>query len=145
MADLWEALRAGIALAAGFNPVFALAGAVAAACVLATGAGVRRGFAGWGLLVAVWLLGDGMRVIASARDIYDGAGLLLPATPVWANIVATALWGLGGLLAGYALPTWAGAFAGRRVTFGTGWLTAGAVSVGLSLALAAAASSLAAI
>lgn len=145
MADLIEALRAGIALAAAFNPVFALIGAVAAACVLATGRGVRRMFAGWSLLAAVWLVGDGMRVVASARDLYDGAGLLLPSAPVWSNVVAVVLWGAGGLLVGYALPAWAGAFAGRRVTMGTGWLTAGAVSVGLSLALAAAASAVIAI
>lgn len=136
MTALIEAVRAGVALAAGFSPLFALLGSVATACILATGAGLRRAFAAWGLLVAVWLVGDGMRVIASARDLADGAGVLMTGAPHWANGTALGLWAVGGLVVGYVLPAWAGGFAGRRVTMGTGWLSAGAVSVGLSLAIA---------
>lgn len=128
-------------LAAGFSPLFALVGSVATACLLATDSGVRRAFAAWGLLVAVWLVGDGMRTIASARDLSDGVGSLLPAAPLWANFLAIGVWGVGALGVAYVLPAWAGAFAGRRVTLGTGWLTAGAVCVGVSLAIASVAGS----
>jgi hypothetical protein len=130
------ALSAGGALALGFSPLLALLGAAATACLLATGVGLRRTVAAWSFLVAVWLVGDGMRAVASARTLADGAGSLLPASPMWLNGATIALWALGGFALGYALPAWAGGFAGRRVTWGTGWLTAGAVSVGLSLALA---------
>ncbi len=136
MAEFIGAVQAGVALAAGFSPLFALLGSVATACILATGAGLRRAFAAWGLLVAVWLVGDGMRVIASARNLADGAGSLMPGAPPWANWTGIGLWAVAGLMVGYVLPAWAGGFAGRRVTMGTGWLSAGAVSVGLSLAIA---------
>ncbi len=136
MSDVFGALAAGGALALGFSPLLALLGAAATACMLATGVGLRRMVAAWSVLVAVWLVGDGMRAVASARSLVDGAGSLLPAAPPWANGVAIGLWALGGFTLGYALPAWAGGFAGRRVTWGTGWLTAAAVSVGLSLALA---------
>lgn len=137
MADLIAALRAGALLAAGYNPVFALVGAAAAAAMLARGRGARRAFAAWCVLGAAWLVGDGMRIIASARNLADGTGALLPAAPEWASWVAIAVWALGSLLVAYVAPAAAGAYVGRRVTWGTGWLSAAAVSVGFSLSLAA--------
>lgn len=133
MDALIEALRDGFALAVSYNPVFALLGAAASAGVLSVGRGARRGFAGMSVLLGFWLVGDGLRVMARARDLTDGVGVLPPG---WTGWVALGLWALGGLLLGYWLPAWAGSFAGRRVLLGTGWLTGIVVSVTLSLGIA---------
>jgi len=122
-------LQAGFLLAAAYNPVFA--GVFSAVCAMLC---ARRGkpgrtALGIGILVCGWLLGDGMRAIASARDVADGAGFLLPASSAALNWVAIATWAVLGAGVAYAFPAWAGAFVGRRVTFGTGWLAAGVVSV----------------
>ncbi len=134
MSDLLAALVIGGSLALAFNPLVALVGSVAAACIL-TRRGARRAFAGWSVLIAAWLVGDGLRVLARARDLVDGAGTLLPG-PEWTSWVALVVWGAGGLALGYVAPALAGAFVGRRVTWGTGWLAAGATAVAVSLALA---------
>ncbi|MBU4557502.1 MAG: hypothetical protein KJ747_11605 [Actinobacteria bacterium] len=92
----------------------------------------------WGIsaLVSAWLIGDGMRIIARARDVYDSyAHLISPDETTAAAYTALALWALLGILIGYVFPAWAGAFVGRRVAHGTGWLAAGSVAVGVSLAV----------
>lgn len=129
-----ESLGDGLKLALSFNPIIALLGSAAAAAVLAAGRGGRRAFAGISLLSGFWLVGDGLRVLARARDLADGISALPPGWLGWATL---AIWGAGGLAVGYALPSWAGTFAGRRVTFGTGWLTAIVVSITLSLSVSA--------
>ena len=131
--QLAEAIGGGLALAAAFNPIIALIGAAAAAAIVSVGRGYRRTFAAVSTLLAFWLVGDGLRVLARGRDLADGLGGSV-GWPAWLSV---ALWGAGGLLLGYALPAWAGAFVGRRVVIGTGWLTAITVSVGVSLAVAA--------
>lgn len=133
MQPIIEAVQAGFALALSFNPVFGLLGAAAAAAVLSVGSGARRRFAGVSLLIGFWLVGDGLRVIARARDLADGVGIL----PVgWLGWVTLAIWAVGGFAVGYALPAWAGTFAGKRVILGTGWLTGVVVSVTISFAIA---------
>jgi|GEM_PF-858577 len=143
-----RALEAGLRLAAQFNPVAAFAGALVAA-MLAGHRDADRSHSLWavGVLLGAWLVGDGARVLARARDVFDGAaGLATPAVAsamtagsaafVGADYLALAVWALGGLALGYAFPAWAGAFVGRRVTRGTGWLAAGAVAAAVSVAVA---------
>jgi len=130
-----EALRAGLILAGAYNAVFATAFAAVAAGLCARADRPGRTTAGVFVLLGGWLLGDGMRVIASVRDLVDGAGALLPSAPQWANVTALVVWGVGSFAIGYAFPAWAGAFVGRRVTWGTGWIAAVAVSVSVSVAL----------
>lgn len=129
MSELLGALQAGVVLAAAYNPVFA--GVFSAVCAMLCARRGRPGRTalGVGVLAVGWLLGDGMRAIASARDLADGTGLLLPAAPVGLNGAVIGLWAVLGLGVGYVFPAWAGAFVGRRVTFGTGWLAAAVVSV----------------
>lgn len=132
MTEYIEAVLAGVSLAAAYNPIFAGFFATVAAALYARRG--RRGRTAFGvvLLVFGWLLGDGTRVIASARDLADGAGALLPAATAAANWIAIATWALVGAGAAYVLPAWAGAFVGRRVTIGTGWLAAIVVSATVS-------------
>jgi len=124
-----SAFHAGAQLAAAYNPVFAGFFSAIAAALCAREGRAGRTALGFGVLAMGWLVGDGMRVVASARDLVDGTGALLPAGTTAANWVALATWALLSAGLGYALPAWAGAFVGRRVTFGTGWLAAAAVSV----------------
>lgn len=148
------ALRAGAQLAVAYNPMLA----VFAAPVAAALAGVKRASRErivWAVSVVAigWLVGDGLRVLARARDVYDfGAGALAdagilaggsaaqPGTAVAVALLVT--WGLGSLFFGYVLPVWAGSFVGRRVTHGTGWVAAASLAVGASLALSALAGAL---
>ncbi|MDA3936916.1 MAG: hypothetical protein PF636_08715 [Actinomycetota bacterium] len=129
-------VTAGLELAIRFNPVFAVVGATVAAALSGRKNALHehRFWAG-SILVGAWLIGDGMRVIARSRDVYDGVARLDPSLPVWADWTTIALWAVLGLTIGYGLPAWAGAFAGRRVTHGTGWMTAAAIAVGTALAI----------
>jgi len=133
--QLIEAIRAGLVLAGAYNVVFATVFAALAAALCARVERPARTASGIFVLLGGWLLGDGMRVIASARDLSDGAGALLPAAPQWANLVALSVWALVSFGLGYALPAWVGAFVGRRVTWGTGWIAAIAVSASCSAAV----------
>ncbi len=132
MSEYVAALSAGLSLAGAYNPIFAGAFAAVAAALCARRAHPGRTAFGIALLGFGWVLGDGTRVIASARDLADGAGALMPALSPAANWIAIATWALVGAGAAYALPAWAGAFVGRRVTIGTGWLAAIVVSVTVS-------------
>lgn len=131
-----SAVEEGARLALAFNPLIAVVGSAIAAAVLATGKGARRAFAGVSIILGFWLVGDGLRALARVRDVADGVA----AVAGWEAWVSLAVWAAGGLALGYALPAWAGMFAGRRVVLGTGWLTAITVSIGISFALAALAS-----
>jgi len=132
------ALATGLQLAAQFNPLFAFVGAVAAA-MLAGHRDASRNHTAWGvgIVLATWLVGDGARVLARTRDVYDGLTFFGPQVGPASAYAALATWALGGLALGYVLPAWAGAFTGRRVTRGTGWLAAGAVAAAISVAVAA--------
>lgn len=138
-ADIGAALAAGIKLGLAYNPMTAVLGAAVAAGLL----GVRkpgREKVVWAVstLAITWLVGDGMRAIARARDVYDGvASLLGVSAPAWIDYLAIGVWAAVSLAVGYAFATWAGAFVGRRVTHGTGWVAAITVAVGASLAVSA--------
>ncbi|KAF0209364.1 MAG: hypothetical protein Q8S43_09875 [Actinomycetota bacterium] len=128
---VWQAIRLGLQ----FNPVFAVVGAAIAAGLLGYRKAPReRMFWAGSVIVVAWLAGDGLRVLARARDAYDGA-TLLNGTPVWGTILLLALWAVVSVVVGYLLPTWAGITVGRRVTHGTGWLAAMSIAVGASLGL----------
>lgn len=149
MGDVLGAVAVGARLAAGYNPLLAVIGAAVCAVLLAAGSarwGRGRGARlarvprsrlalALGVLAGVWFLGDGTMVVLAGIDLARGAQGLSGAAAGRADWIALGIWGLGSLALGYALPTWAGAFAGRRVTHGTGWLTAMSLSVAVSLAI----------
>jgi len=131
-------LLAGVTLAFHFNPVTATVTALLAAGL----SGGKRPAAASRMLfvaaviVAGWLIGDGVAVLTSAHDAYTSdAARIVPALPDWAEYLALAIWGLGGMTLGYLLPTWAGVFVGRRVTHGTGWASAAWVAASSALVL----------
>lgn len=102
-----------------FNPIAAASSSALAAAI----SGYKRaprGTAWWSAAIVLsgWAVGDGIRLA--------GAGQVPEYLAAWAVV---------GLLLGYALPTLAGAYVGRRVHLGTGWLAAGAVALMLSPAL----------
>ncbi len=132
-----EALAYGARLALAYNPVLAVLGAALAAALLAPRkVSLDRRVWGISALAIAWLIGDGMRIIARARDVFDSyAPLISPNETTAAAYTALAIWAVLGILIGYVFPTWAGAFVGRRVTHGTGWLAAASVAVGVSLAV----------
>jgi len=129
VAELASAAGAGLLLGVQFNPVASVVGAAVAAGLFAAG----RTRAAAVALAGAWLLGDGLRLFSRATDAIAGPGLVAGGEA--AQWVVLVLWALGGLALGYALPAWAGAFVGRRVTHGTGWLAAGAVAATASGAL----------
>lgn len=138
-ADPIALVGTGLTLALAYNPLTAVFCAPVAAALL----GVKRpSHERWVWAVSVigfaWLVGDGLRVLARTRDLYDGmGGLIAGSQPMWAQYAALALWAVGGLALGYIAPVWAGVFVGRRVTHGTGWVAAGSIAVGASLAISA--------
>jgi len=129
-----EALRSGWQLGISFNPLASACGAAIAAMLLVRNPGPLRWVLAVCVIAGAWFLGEGRAVLELARDLdVRSAGL---SSAAWAEIV---LWSGIGLLLGYVLPTWAGVFVGRRVTWGTGWASAGAVAVmasGVATALA---------
>jgi len=137
--DIAVVLSTGLALALSYNPLTAIFSVPVAAALLGVKKPTHQRWV-WAVSVLgfAWLIGDGMRVLARTRDVYDGlAGISDGAVPVWAQYAALAIWAIGGLLIGYVLPVWAGVFVGRRVTHGTGWVAATSVSIAASLALSA--------
>lgn len=129
-----SALADGAALGVRFNPLFATAGAAIAAALSGTPkAPAERRFTSGAVLLIAWLAGDGLRIVARARDAADGIGPLAGGPEGW---ISLATWALVGLGVGYALPALVGYAVGRRVTFGTGWLAAATIAVAASLALA---------
>ena len=127
----WQAVRLGLQ----FNPIFAVVGAAIAAGLFGyrKAPRERRFWAGAAIVVA-WLVGDGLLIMARARDAYDGVAQV-SGSPVWATVLQLALWALVSVTVGYLLPTWAGVTVGRRVTHGTGWLAAMSIAVGASLGI----------
>lgn len=143
MADVqtvWTAVRDGALLGVQFNPLVAVVTAALAAALWGYPK-VPRERRWWALLVLVvgWLAGDGLRVLARARDYYDGvagyAAAGLPTWPGWTNLAA---WALVSLALGYLAPALVGGAVGRRVTHGTGWLAAAGIAAALVLVASAA-------
>ena len=125
-----QALTLGLSLGSAFNTVVAVGGAALAAalCGYPKAPRYRTVWAVSALLLA-WLIGDGFRVMARGMDLSDGTGRLLGSgAPVWMEWQLIVVWGLVTLGIGYALPAWMGAYVGRRVVHGTGWLSAIVVS-----------------
>ena len=129
-AELLAAAGAGLLLGIAFSPVIALAGAALAAALYTAG----RTWAAALVLLGAWALGDGVALLSQGTDALAGSSLVSGGlTAQWVVLV---FWAVVGLGVGYALPAWAGAFVGTRVTHGTGWLAAGMVAVTASVALA---------
>jgi hypothetical protein len=111
----------GVASGLHFNLAVAAVGSVVAAGL----AGFRRAprSRAWisaAVIIAAWLFGDGLRILAS------GGGMF-----------RVAAGGVVSLAIGYALPALAGAYVGRQVHKGTGYLSAGLVALMVVAALAA--------
>jgi len=134
-----SALREGALMAVQYNPLFAAVTAALAAALMGFPK-ARRDRRQWAALAlaAGWLVGDGLRILARARDYYDGVAAFRAAgTPLWPGWTTLAVWALGSLALGYVVPALVGASVGRRVTHGTGWLAAAAVASALTLAVSA--------
>ena len=137
---LWTAMRDGALLGVQYNPLAAVVTAALAAALWGYPK-VSRDRRWWALLVVAvgWLAGDGLRVLARARDYYDGVAAYaaegLPTWPGWTNL---AVWALVTLALAYLGPALVGGAVGRRVTHGTGWLAAAAIAVALALTISAA-------
>ncbi len=127
-----RALIGGLALGLSFNVVAAAVGAVLAAIL-----GTLKARRGGGLslpaalvVLAAWLVGDGLEIlIGGLALVRRGTALLGPGAPAWLTALVLAEWALVGLLVGYALPAALGVAVGRRVHWGTGWLSSGAVAL----------------
>jgi len=133
------ALREGLALGVQYNPLFAAVTAALAAALVGFPK-AKRDRRQWAALVlaAGWLAGDGLRILARARDYYDGVAAFRAAgTQLWPGWTTLACWALGSLALGYVGPALVGATVGRRVTHGTGWLAAAAIASALTLAVSA--------
>lgn len=126
IAEILAAAGAGLTLGVQFNPIASVAGAALAAGLAA----MHRTWAAVVVLCVAWLLGDGSRLFVSATGVLAGRGLVAGGPD--AQWIALGLWTLTGVALGYALPAWAGAYVGRRVTHGTGWLAAAAVAASTS-------------
>jgi hypothetical protein len=135
---LIRTLLLGAALGVAFNPL-ASAGAALMAGLLYGSPDAHTSRRGWAVaaVAAAWLLGDGFRVLGRLRDALDGAPGLVPHAPAGATVVLLAVWALVGLVVGYALPAVVAVHVGHGVVRGTGWLSAVAVGLTASLALAA--------
>jgi hypothetical protein len=109
----------GVATGLQFSPI-----AAAVTCVLAAGVSgypsAPRSRLWWSaaIVLAGWAAGDGVRIAGSS-----------------AGPTVLAAWAVSGLALGYVAPTWLGAYVGRLVHRGTGWLSAGAVALTLVPAL----------
>jgi hypothetical protein len=106
-------IAAGAALGLQFHLVFAAVTAAGAAAI----AGYRRAprSRSWlaaGVVLTGWAAGDGVRIAGSSA----GIAVLVP-------------WALAALAIGYALPAAAGAYVGRQVHRGTGYLSAAVVAL----------------
>lgn len=126
-----QPLLAGLALGTQFSPFASLVGApiAAALCGFPRAGRDRVAFAGLAVVLA-WLAGDGLQLVTRAGGIARGGpGLLHASDPAFSSWLLLGAWALAGLLAGYALPAWAGAFVGRRVVRGTGWASAAVIAL----------------
>jgi hypothetical protein len=108
----------GVAFGLQFNPLASAVGSAGAAALVGYPSAQRSRWA-WALLLltGAWLIGDAMHVWFGL-----GQGPTTDAIVVVSSFVVLSF-GVG-----YLLPALAGAYVGRRVTHGTGWLSAIAVA-----------------
>jgi hypothetical protein len=114
-------IAAGAALGLRFAPLYAAVTAAFAAAL----AGYRRAPRSrlwWAaaVVIAGWVAGDGIRIAGSS-----------------AHVSTLVAWAVAGLALGYALPALAGAYVGRQVHKGTGYLSAAVVALLFVSALSA--------
>lgn len=140
LATVLVALRDGALLGVQYNPMVAAATVALAAGIMGVPRKGRRIHPERAALVlgVGWLVGDGLRILARARDLFDSAAVMssagLPMWPTWTTIAA---WALVSLALGYVAPAFVGGAVGRRVTHGTGWIAAAGVAVAFTLAVSA--------
>jgi len=131
---LGQAILAGASLGLQPNPLFGVGGAMLAAALAGHKRASRtQGCLSGAVLVVAWLAGDGFTQLARLRDASDGVGAFAGGWPGWATI---ALWALLSFAVGYLAPALVGIAVGRRVTHGTGRLSAMAVAAAVSLGVA---------
>lgn len=137
MSDWGVVALEAVALGLVVNPYSAAAGAAAAAVVWTRMRSTRGAAFGVLALAIAWAAGEGPLRVSLAVSASSG-GAIDPATRVafWAAAAVS-------ILVGYALPAWVGSFVGRRVTWGTGWLSAGVVALSAAGAVYAIGSSIA--
>lgn len=92
----------------------------------------HKGLAAAALVVA-WLAGDGFTQLARVRDASTGVGAFADGWPGWTTLAS---WVLVSFAVGYLAPALVGITVGRRVTHGTGRLSAVAVAAAVSLGVA---------
>lgn len=137
LSTLADALLGGVRGGLHPNPlVGVITVGVAAALLGAPRTPRQRERYAWAVVTVGWLIGDGLRILGRARDLYDGVSRLLDVgAPVWGDWLTLGTWALVSLGVGYLLPVLLGKTIGRRVTHGTGWLAAASVAVMTSFAL----------
>jgi hypothetical protein len=127
-ATLGEVLLLGAFTGLTFHPLVSVGSlTVSGALMGARGVARWRVVAGFALLAFAWAFADGRLAWVYAADA-QAQGEAIP----W---VFLATWALVGLAAGYVVPALVGRAVGTRVTHGTGWISAIAIAVGLSLAI----------
>lgn len=130
-----------------FNPLASIVGASVSAAVSGRPRASRT-HVQWSLaLVAIaWLLGDGWRVVVHLRGALGGeVELLGRGAPLSVAMALLVSWALTGIFFGYLLPGHMGAYTGRHVVRGTGWLAAIAVASAAASGLVAISARLAAL
>ncbi|MBN2247880.1 MAG: hypothetical protein JW733_04195 [Coriobacteriia bacterium] len=140
LSALLQGLRFGVA----YNPLAAaIAAAIAAGISGYPRAPRERRVEALGVVALGWLVGDGLRILGHARDLYDGVSITaLGGAPEWAGWVFVGTWAFVSLGIGYVVPMLVGATVGRRVTHGTGWLAAMGVALALTVTISAGAGAL---
>jgi hypothetical protein len=114
-------IAAGAALGLRFAPLYAAVTAAAAAALDGHRRAPRsRAWLAAFVVIAGWIAGDGIRIAGSS-----------------ARVSTLMTWAVVGLAVGYAMPAIAGAYVGRQVHKGTGYLSAAVVALILVSALAA--------
>jgi hypothetical protein len=121
LSGIAASVAAGVSAGLLFDPLVASVTAAVSAALSGYGGAPRsRWLMSAAVVLAGWAFGDGVRIAGSLGS---------PAQ--------LAAWALTGLAFGYVLPAVAGAYVGRQVHRGTGWLAAGAVALMLAPALSA--------
>jgi len=119
LSDWLQAARLGAQWGLQFNPLAVIIASTMAAALVGYPAAPRSRWS-WAavLLVGAWLIGDGVDMAALLTH-----GAIGPVR-IWGFAVFVAV----SLGVGFVLPAAAGAYVGRHVTRGTGWLSAMAVA-----------------
>lgn len=113
-------VREFVSAALSFNPVVSLVGAALAAALWTRSRSWLGVSLSWFVLLVAWFAADGILLVAMLDRSSAEGGADHPL------IIAG---GVAALAIGYALPAWSGAFVGKRVTKGTGWMSAAVVAL----------------